>query len=345
MVRAIAFYLPQYHRIKENDEWWGEGFTEWSHVRRAAPFYEGHILPRKPLPPLGYYDLLNGDVMAQQAALARSHGIGGFCFYWYWFEGRRLLERPVEAFLGDARIDMPFCLCWANENWTRAWDGHTRHVLLEQEHSAADDLRFIEAVLPYMKDRRYITVNGTHLLLIYRVEKFPSIADTVARRRGAAREAGIELYLVNALSFRTVNPERIGFDAAYQFPPLFVNRVMLERSGLKFHRPFNGRLLSYLEAARSQVKNRYVCKVFRGVMPSWDNTPRRGDRGDVYHGASPQLFQRWLTTSRRITEQLFSGEEQLLFINAWNEWGETAILEPCSVYGRQYLQAASSALA
>jgi hypothetical protein len=220
-IRALAFYLPQYHTIPENDAWWGRGFTEWTNVRRGVPQYRGHTQPHVPHPDLGYYDLDHAEVMEKQAALARAAGIEGFVFYYYWFDGRRLLEKPLDRLLATGRPDFPFCFCWANENWTRTWDGTENDVLIGQRHSPESDARFIRDLLPAFRDRRYIRVDGRPLLLVYRPGILPDFAATAERWRQICREEGIgEIYLAGVRSFLDMTTEALGLDALVQFPPL-----------------------------------------------------------------------------------------------------------------------------
>src|SRR5450755_1537677 len=220
-LRAIAFYLPQFHPVPENDEWWGAGFTEWRNVAKALPLFPGHHQPHVPAD-LGFYDLRVPEVREQQASLARQHGIHGFCYYHYWFNGRRILERPFNEVLASGKPDFPFCLCWANENWTRVWDGGEQNVLLQQHYSAQDDLAHIQALIPALADPRYIRINGRPLLLVYRTELLPEPARTAEIWRAEALRGGVgDLYLARVENFvSSVDPASIGFDAAVEFAPL-----------------------------------------------------------------------------------------------------------------------------
>ena len=346
-VRAIAMYLPQFHRIPENDAWWGEGFTEWTNVRRARPMFAGHQQPRVPHADVGYYDLADEAVLERQAELARRHGIHGFCFYHYWFDGRRILEQPVERLLASGRPDFPFCLCWANENWTRTWDGLDREVLLEQRHSADSDERFLRDLLPALRDPRYITVEGKPLLAVYRPGLLADPAATADRwRRFAEREGLPGLHLTAVHSFDQADPRSYGFDAAIQFPPLQIPAANLRDTGLPgMDRRFRGGVLDYREAiCHSLARPAADYPLYRGVMPGWDNTPRRMERATAWVNSSPALYGRWL---RGVVEQMQREqppERQLVFINAWNEWAEGAHLEPDVRHGYAALEQTAAAL-
>ncbi len=345
-VRVIAFYLPQFHPIPENDRWWGEGFTEWTNVRRAVPNFAGHYQPHVP-GELGYYDLRDPDVRDWQAALAREHGIDGFCYYYYWFNGKRLLERPLDEVYASGRPDFPFCVCWANENWTRRWDGREQDVLIAQHYSAEDARALIRTLIPLMRDRRYIRVDGRPLVLIYKVALIPDVRGMLSVWRDECREAGLgEIYAVSAVTTWFGNPESLGFDAAVEFPP---HGHLGERVNEKiaFTNPqFAGGVHSYRSyVAQLLTAPRPDFRLFRALLPGWDNTARRQDAGSTFVGSSPEVFQYWLEHALEQTRLRFHGDERLLFINAWNEWGEGCHLEPDRRYGRAYLEAVRNAKA
>lgn len=344
-MRLIAFYLPQYHPIPENDLWWGKGFTEWTNVSKAAPLFDGHYQPHLPAD-LGFYDLRLEEVREQQAALAKDYGIYGFCYYYYWFDGRRLLERPLDEILRLQRPDMPFCVCWANEPWSRNWDGKHSEILMSQKHSPESDERFILDLLPVFADERYIRINGRPLLLVYRTELLPDIANTARTWRKQALNHGLDLYLCRVESFSHEDPAAIHFDAACEFPPNFVGMVPEESSSFAFHQPFTGSVYDYYRLTTLMLHRgeaRY--KRFLGATPSWDNTARSGNRASVFVNSTPDLFRHWLTATIRKTERRFQGDEQIVFINAWNEWGEGCHLEPDRRHGHAFLEACRTALA
>jgi hypothetical protein len=342
----VAFYLPQYHPIIENDIWWGAGFTEWTKVAAAKPQFRGHNQPRLP-GELGFYDLRVADVLARQAALAREHGIGAFCFYYYWFGGRRLLERPMALFLESPQIDMPFCICWANEPWTRRWDGLEEDVLIDQPHTPEVDARFILDAIPILKDPRYLRLNGKPLLLVYRAALISIPNQTTALWRQLCRDAGLgEIELAAIESFGFENPDDFGFDSTVEFPPHGFEVQALDVKPLKGKKnPFEGKAWHYSDAVafyRSRPPKPW--RRFRGVMPGWDNTPRRGRKGFAFVKSSPERYGVWLEAALKDTRTRFGEGERLIFINAWNEWGEGAILEPDQANGRKYLEMTRAAL-
>ncbi|MET3928987.1 lipopolysaccharide biosynthesis protein [Lysobacter sp. OAE881] len=341
----VAFYLPQFHAIPENDAWWGAGFTEWRNVSRALPQFEGHVQPRLP-GDLGFYDLRNPQVMRDQATLAREYGIGAFCFYYYWFGGKTLLEAPLQQWLGDESIDLPFCLCWANENWSRRWDGRADDILVGQQHSAEDDLAFIAHVAPYLRDRRYLRVDGRPLLLVYRPGLLPEPRATAARWRTWCRENGIgEIHIAYTQSFDRADPADYGFDAAVEFPPNLATPTNVTADQSLVNPGYRGQVLDWRELAddyRRRPLPEY--RLFPGVNCGWDNEARRSGAGRTYLHAAPRRYRDWLrdTIERRLADRAAS--DRLVFVNAWNEWAEGAVLEPDARLGHAWLQATHDAL-
>lgn len=344
--RLIAFYLPQFHPIPENDEWWGTGFTEWRNVTRASPQYRGHQQPLLPSE-LGFYDLRVPEAREAQARLAQQHGIYGFCYYFYWFNGKRLLERPLEDILETGLPDFPFCICWANENWTRKWDGLENEILIGQSHTLASDYDFIQDVIPILKDKRYIKVNGKPLLIVYRPELFTNAIETTAVWRDACIQAGIgDIYLCSVI-FRQYDPRDLGFDAAIEFPPHYFPATEITQNLFQEgENTFHGKILDYIAGVRHLIEHPPMPSypLYRGVMPAWDNTPRRGHTAVIHHGSSPQVFASWLRSAINYRQTGQEQRDNIVFINAWNEWAEGAILEPSMAHGRAYLQATLWAL-
>ncbi|TPI44868.1 hypothetical protein FJW05_20490 [Mesorhizobium sp. B2-9-1] len=345
-LKTIAFYLPQFHPIAENDEWWGKGFTEWTNVAKAVPQYIGHYQPHMP-GELGFYDLRIVDVMRQQAALAKSYGVAGFCFHHYWFGGKRLLEKPVRQFLENTDIDVEFCLCWANENWTRRWDGQEQDVLMAQQHSPSDDVAFLDDILPALRDRRYLRHEGRAVLIVYRASLLPDSAATAARWRERAKTAGVgDLYLVAAQTFGILDPRPLGFDAAIEFPP-HMGMASGLNGQLKIVNPdFRGQIYDYEELAASYgQKKRPPYQLIKTVSPSWDNEARKPGSGHSFYGANPASYAKWLRNACDITvDNLAHDPTQppLVFVNAWNEWAEGAHLEPDRKFGYGYLHATAN---
>lgn len=342
--RSIAFYLPQFHPVPENDVGWGTGFTEWSSVVQAKPAFPGHYQPRLPAD-LGFYDLRLPEVRHAQADLAREHGIHGFCYYHYWFEGRRLLERPFKEILEAGQPDFPFCLCWANHDWTWRRDGRVRGRLVPQQYDEEDDREHIRWLLDVFQDERYIRVNGRPLFLIYMSQLMPDPARTLTMWREEARKRGVaEPYICKVESRSNFeDPAGFGCDAAVEFWPHGLDNIVERTSGEDFHR--ENKVFEYRDVVEKLIERpdppfrRYPC-----VAPMWDNTPRVKVGGrTLLHGSTPELYEHWLEGA---AEKVASNppEEQLVFINAWNEWAEGAYLEPDIKHGRAYLEATKRAM-
>ena len=351
--RLIAIHLPQFHPFKENDEWWGEGFTEWTNVAKARPRFIGHYQPHIPAD-LGFYDLRLEESRIAQAQLASAYGIYGFCYYHYWFNGHQLMQRPLEEILTTGKPDFPFMLCWANENWTRAWDGGEKDTLIEQKYSDDDDREHIRFLCQhYFKDKRYIRVDNRPVFCIYRSTLFPNIERSISTMRDEARKYGEELYICRFESHGYYGADylRPGFDAAVDFQPhMGANTFISTLKALfnaawykKFHQQFFTIVDDYDSYAKSQIKVQVDYKRYPCVTPMWDNSPRRVGRPFyALKNSTPQKYEHWLSeTIRQFTP--FSPSENFVFINAWNEWAEGNHLEPDLKWGRGYLEATKRA--
>lgn len=351
MIRAIAIHLPQFHPIPENDSWWGKGFTEWTNVAKARPRFSGHYQPHLPAD-LGFYDLRLEETRIAQAQMARQYGIYGFCYYHYWFNGKRLLNRPLDDMLANRNPDFPFMYCWANENWTRRWDGNNEKYLIKQEYSAADDLAHIRFLCEKVfSDPRYIRINGKPFFVIYRPRLLPDIQNTLEAWRNEAQKMGIgDLYLGYMQGFQVKDaPERMGFDVAIDFQPDFYNTVpvyrgstfdiLLDKLKIKSSVFSRNRIIDYREYVDSIKQVPFPAyKLFPSLTPRWDNTPRRKNDAFIFKNDSPEIYEDWL---RHIYKNFrpYSEEENFVFINAWNEWAEGNHLEPCVKWGTKYLEA------
>lgn len=344
IARVIAFYLPQFHPIPENDRWWGKGFTEWTNVAKAKPMFPGHYQPHIPAD-LGFYDLRVPETRIAQAEMAKEYGVEAFCYYHYWFSGKRLLERPFNEVLQSGEPNFPFCLCWANKTWSGVWHGCPDRILIEQTYPGTSDYKnhFYE-LLKAFSDDRYAKVDGKPLFVIYRPMEIPDVTRVTDFWRQLALRSGLKgLYLVGISHFDSFNPENSGFDAriSQRLPPLTGGGS----SRYKFLKLYvflkNGKmptLYRYQEVTNFIVTNRthaeydYPC-----IIPNWDNTPRSGTNGLVLHESTPELFREQVKIA--IDRMLSRPEEhRLIFLKSWNEWGEGNHMEPDMKFGRGYLE-------
>lgn len=342
-IRLIAYYLTQFHPIPENDEWWGKGFTEWTNVTKAVPNYPGHYQPQLPTD-LGFYDLRLRETRHEQIRLAKRYGIEGFCYYYYWFSGKRLLERPLDDMLADPESDMPFCLAWANENWTRRWDASEDKILIAQRYRDNDDLEFIKSIVPFMQDRRYIRLNGRPVLLVYRPQHLPDPARSADVWRAHCRSVGLgDISIFCCFTHGNWTYEQFGFDGGVEFPPHNMHRATLADK-MKVDPDFAGYVFDLTDVADDYLARDYSSyNGFRSVFPSWDNTPRRGLRATMGLNGTPENYEYWLSQALARTSADYPGQERLVFINAWNEWAEGCHLEPCRKYGHAFLEATARA--
>jgi lipopolysaccharide biosynthesis protein len=338
-MKYIAFYLTQFHPTPENDEWWGKGFTEWTNVTKAKPLFEGHYQPHLPTD-MGFYDLRLRQSRHAQIDLAKAYGIDGFCYHYYWFSGRRLLHEPLLDMLADRNSNMPFCLCWANENWTRRWDGAAHQLLVEQKHMPDDPARFIDDIAAFWADPRYICHEGRPLLIVYCAQQLPNPQATFQQWRQACDKKGIARpFIVAALTHGHQDHAAFGADAGIDFPPHNLQPGNIN-DNIAFHEAFSGNVKSYEQAA-SQYLARIATQpdVIKTVFPSWDNTARTAHRAMVIADATPHNYEQWLHRTVQAAQQHSGIAGQLVFINAWNEWAEGCHLEPDRKHGRGFLEA------
>lgn len=347
--RLIAFYLPQFYPFPENDRWWGKGFTEWTNAAKATPQFAGHYQPHHPVD-LGFYDLRLEEVVLRQVELAKMYGIHGFCYYHYWFSGKKIMDMPMTRMLHNQEIDMPFCICWANEPWSARWDGSDNELLIGQSKTI-DFERYIDDMLPFFLDRRYIKVAGKPLYIVHRPTFFARghFCEFVERLRDAAQKNGLSgMHVAVALSDMNAEsfvPRDFNADAFVEFPPSKSPKVPLYDI-----RICNPKFKGYIFDMR-QLVSLYKQKplpqelTYRTVFPMWDNTARRAElHAWVFARSSPALYRDWLSYCIEMTRQHNPSESNIVFINAWNEWGEGAHLEPDRKYGYAYLEATKNAL-
>ncbi|GGY53991.1 glycosyltransferase WbsX family protein [Parvularcula lutaonensis] len=338
-LKTIAFYLPQFYPLAVNDRVWGQGFTEWTNVVEAKPNYPGHGMPLKPAD-LGFYDARLSATRKRQADLAKLFNIDAFCYYYYWFSGQRVMTEVIDDLLRVGGDDFPYCLCWANETWSRRWDGSEQEVILKQEHDPDEDIKLIDELIPHFRSPNYLKDRGRPILLVYRVEIMRDPQRVVAAWRDAARRAGFpDLYICAVASFGFDDPLSFGFDALVEFPPHSATAESIDPKKLDANPEFEGQIYSYKSYVDNYSKRPdYDAPCHPGIMPRWDNTARKGTASHIFHGATPEEFER---LSQIAIGRALKRPEQppLLFINSWNEWAEGANLEPDRDSGKSYLEA------
>jgi lipopolysaccharide biosynthesis protein len=358
-VEVIAIHLPQFHPVPENSRWWGEGFTEWTNVTKARPLWPGHYQPHLPAD-LGFYDLRLPEARQAQADLAKAYGIAAFCYYHYWFTGQRILERPVEEIVLSGEPDLPFCLCWANENWTRTWTERDREILLEQTYSHEDDIAHIRTLIPILSDQRYLRMDGKPALFIYRADLLPDAAATARTWREEVRNAGLGELFLGAFVTRTVDLDAWGFDVAVEFVPCPF-RPSPARAVRRIASAVFARVSARLRGTREAAIHLYddladdriaaapppgasADRWLRCVTPGWDNSARRKRAPIIFLGASPEKYRRWLTRMIGWTRKNTPPGRRFVFVNAWNEWAEGNHLEPDRKHGHAFLEATRQSL-
>lgn len=356
MTKILAFYLPQYHCIPENDKWWGDGFTEWTNTSKAKPLFKGHNQPREPYDG-NYYNLLNEGTRRWQADLAKKYNIYGFCYYHYWFNGKMLLEKPLEQVIELGEPDLPFCVCWANESWTRAWDGGEKQVLIAQEYGNKNDWKeHFNYLLKLFKDKRYILIDNKPLLVIYRTSNICCCDEMIEYWNGLALQNGFNgIYFTEMLTSYQKKSYSIHSEALIEMEPMYT---------LNFELPITYRIRRKIKRGFSKLLNTNTLntfdydfvwnniinrkrtksdkKIFPGAFVDWDNSPRKGKNGVVFKGASPEKFEKYLAKQIQRVNKVCNSD--FIFINAWNEWAEGTYLEPDTKNGYSYLEAVREAL-
>lgn len=343
-MKILALNLPQFHRIKENDEWWGEGFTEWTNVKKALPLYKGHIQPKIPINNY-YYDLSKIETIQNQANLAKKYGVDGFVYYHYWFNGKKLLERPCEMLLENKHINIEYAFCWANEPWARTWDGKDTDVIMAQEYGNKDDWeKHIKYLIPFFKDERYIKVEGKPMIYIYSPCQIPNFDEMIELWNRILKENELdEIYLVEYICSKNPTPYSKYSKAILEFEPMYTNRFQINNFQ-KIKRKICKELkiidfANYDKTWKKILSNKKIYdnkKIQKGCFCSWDNSPRKGKAATIFKNSSPEKFGKYL--KQLINTKRINAEDNIIVINAWNEWGEGANLEPTEQDGYKYLE-------
>ncbi|EKI0254365.1 glycoside hydrolase family 99-like domain-containing protein [Enterobacter asburiae] len=351
-MKTLAFYLPQFHEIEENNKWWGKGFTEWVNVKKATPLFRNHNQPREPLNDY-YYDLLKVETLKWQSELAKKYRIDGFCFYHYWFNGKRLLDKPAELLLDNKDIDLPFLFSWANEPWTRSWDGSHRDVIMPQSYGDESDwLNHFNYLKPFFEDERYIKHNGKPVFLLYRSASFEKCNEWIQYWRKLARETSFgDIHFVSTLTSFAQDHRQLDFDAELNFEPMctfehnmgkikpVVRKIVgrLKRiSNEKLKTNYVEQLLSYQSIWDKILEKDFSETHYSGAFVDWDNTPRKKTKSLVMKGSNPEIFK---NNFDKLYKKSLTANVPYLFINAWNEWAEGTYLEPDKKNGHGYLEA------
>lgn len=367
--KIIAFYLPQFHTFPENDAWWGKGFTEWTNVRKAKSYFKGHHQPEVPWQE-NYYNLLDANAQEHQAALAHTYGVDGFCYYHYWFSGKLLMEKPMENMLANSAINEPFCICWANEHWSRNWDGKNKKIIMPQNYEESEEAwaEHFRYLLPFFRDKRYIRHENKPVFILYKPYLIKNCDAMITYWQKLAREAGLEGLYMGYQDPQSFSYNMSSFDFGIEFEPnysiyelghclptkhdkilygmkhwhylfyMVCRELRKKYNPLFLHKPF---IIGYDDVWHKILRRCYREKIMPGAFTSWDNTPRRGIHGVVYHEATPKKFRKYMTAALQKANE---AEKEFLFINAWNEWGEGAHLEPDERNGFGYLEAVRHAI-
>ena len=355
MTKIIAFFLPQFHEIPENNKWWGQGFTEWINTKKAKPLFKGHYQPREPLGD-NYYNMLDKTTMHWQKDLAKQYGIHGFCYYHYWFNGKMLLEKPLEIILEDKSIDLPFCMCWANEPWTRAWDGGDKEVIMPQTYGKEEAWeKHFEYLVKFFMDDRYIKVENKPMFVLYRTSNITNCEDMISYWNSRCKDYGFNgIYIVEEVNSFQNNVCLEKSQGYLEFEPVY---TLCHDLGLNGNlRVKTTGLLKKLRKNKAVIQKYdydYVWKriitrkreqngktPILGAFVDWDNTARKGSNGIVFENMTPEKFQFYLTKQ---LERCTEASSEFLFINAWNEWAEGTYLEPDKKYGYANLEAIKNA--
>lgn len=365
-IKLLAFYLPQFHEIQENNNWWGKGFTEWVNVKNAQPLFDGHEQPKVPIGK-GYYDLTDVNVMRWQAQIAKEHGLYGFCFYHYWFSKKPLLEKPLLNWLNAKDINYPYCFCWANESWTNGWAQADASIIMEQKYGNAKEWkRHFDFLLPFFKDKRYIKENNMPLIVIYRPYLCSCMIEMLEYWKKLAMENGFSGLKVASQRFENANKYKEIYDYCnyhieYQ-PGMARNQSVQKTVSQKIRISIHDMILKYfnkdisfhqkvsgpVKVSYDDIWNKIILsapssdKAIAGAFVNWDNTPRHGRRGSIFTGVTPEKFEKYLGLQIQHVRESYNNN--FLFIFAWNEWGEGGYLEPDKKNGMEYLNALKRAI-